>query len=42
MLYPISGGRPALAGAFAGRHLSPLTSLVTTAGPLVGPARPYV
>jgi hypothetical protein len=35
------------AGAFAGRHLSPLTSLVTgslaTPGPLlVGPARPYV
>jgi hypothetical protein len=28
------------AGAFAGGHLSPLTSLVTTASPLVGPARP--
>jgi hypothetical protein len=28
------------AGAFAGRHISPLTSLVTTTGPLVGPARP--
>jgi hypothetical protein len=30
------------AGAFAGRHLSLRISLVTTAGTLVGPARPYV
>jgi hypothetical protein len=29
-------------GAFAGHHFSPLTSRVSTPGPLVGPARPYV
>jgi hypothetical protein len=28
------------AGAFAGRHLTPLTYLVTAAAPLVGHARP--
>jgi hypothetical protein len=28
------------AGAFAGRHLSLLTSLVATRSPLVGPVRP--
>jgi hypothetical protein len=33
----VAVGRPA--GAFPGRHLPPLTSLATTAGPLVGPAR---
>jgi hypothetical protein len=40
-LFPISGGRPALpVPSPAAISLSPLTSLVTTAGPLVGPARP--
>jgi hypothetical protein len=35
----VAVGRP-LAGAFAGRHLSLPTSLVTTTGPPVGPAQP--
>jgi hypothetical protein len=34
----VAVGRPT--GAFAGRHFSLLTSLVTPPGPLVGPARP--
>jgi hypothetical protein len=34
----VAVGRPP--GAFAGRRLSLLTSLVATAGPLVGPVRP--
>jgi hypothetical protein len=40
-LFPISGGRPALpVPSSAAMHLSLLTSLVATTGPLVGPAQP--
>jgi hypothetical protein len=38
-LFPIRGGRPALPVP-SSTAISPLTSLVNTAGPLVGPARP--
>jgi hypothetical protein len=39
-LFPISGGRPALPVPSPAAISLLLTPLVTTAGPLVGPARP--
>jgi hypothetical protein len=40
LYFPVSGGRPALQVPSPAAIYLLLTSLVTTSGPLVGPARP--